>query len=187
MKNLVWHRWLGFVLAGAALLQETTVKASVIGSAVDNLDGTYTYSYRVDNSAGAFDIAGWSLEFLFASPDWNQLDVVSGGGVSTPNLGWLADVGIPTTGLSAQDFLSLTPATDVAVGTLLGDFSFVSKFAPGTITYHEFSALGDAANGTTLGPVAVPDAGGGMLAVGLISVFSLALRKGQSVKKISVD
>jgi hypothetical protein len=161
----------------AALLSTLSANALVSGSSLDNLDGTYTYSYRIDNTAGTFDISAWSLEFPFLLPDWDPLDTFSGGDVSVPNLSWFASAGIPVSGLSAQDFLSLDPAGDVLVGNSLDGFSFVSAFAPGTIPYHEFSPLGDSASGNTVGPalrvVAVPDGGAGALIIGWLWLGSL--------------
>ncbi len=138
-------------------------QAGIVGSAVANGDGTVTYSYVVDNSAGAFDVFLWSLNFPFLTPDWNQLDVLSGGDVHVPNANWFANVGVPVTGSSAQDFLSLNPAGDVLVGQSLSGFSFTSHYLPGQIAFLEFSAAGDSDGGTTIGPaflsLSVPDGG----------------------------
>lgn len=148
-----------------------------MGSYVLNGDGTVTYSYEVDNRSGGFEIAAWSLEFDFATPDWNPLSVFSGGGVTVPNANWDASLGLPVTGLSAQDFLSLDSSTDVGIGSSLAGFSFTSRFLPGQVAFNEFSAVGDSATGYTLGPVAptaVSD-GGDAGFLGLTALAALAL------------
>ena len=129
--------------------------ATVIGSALDNNDGTVTYSYEVDNSLGNFDISVWSLEFKII-PDWDQVDTLGGGDVEVPNLDWFADVGIPNVGLAAQDFNSFDK---IVMGDLLGGFSFTSSFAPGNVTYFEFGSSGESFVSTTVGPsvLAVPE------------------------------
>ena len=162
-----WRALLAAVtlFAGAA----GTASATIIGAVVDNGDGTYTYSYEVDNTAGAFDVAVWSLDFAFAAPDWDQLDTFSGGDVGVPNPDWFADVGTPVAGLSAQDFVSLDPAADVLVGNTLAGFSFTSTYQPGLVDWAEFAASGESAGGRTIGPVSardVPASGGGLLWVG---------------------
>lgn len=146
-------RWAA--LMSALLAPAAPSSAALIGSAVFNGDGTFTYSFVVDNTAGSFDVAAWSLELPFAPPDWNPLDVFAGGDVTVPD-NWIAFAGIPVTGLAAQDFLSLGPDSDVLVGSVLGGFSFVSSYQPELITYHEFSAFGDAATGSVVGPGPVP-------------------------------
>src|SRR5262245_46288065 len=151
-------------LVGAAAPAE----AGVVGSSAANGDGTWTYSYTVDNTAGGFDVAVWSLEFDFAAPDWNQLEMASGGDVAVPT-GWAADVGVPVVGQSAQDFVSLDPSGDVAVGATLAGFAFTSSFEPGTVRYLEFSGTADEADGTTVGPSAAPEP------LGLAALASLAL------------
>ena len=156
-------------LAAALLLPAAPVSATIIGSAFDNGDGTFTYSFEVDNSSGSFDIAVWSLELEFL-PDWDQLDVFSGGGVAVPDPGWTADAGIPVAGLSAQDFISLGPDSDVLVGATLGGFSFTSAYRPVLVTWYEFSALGDSATGSVIGPGAAP-----IPEPGALSTFSIGL------------
>lgn len=130
-------------------------QAAIVGSVADNLDGTYTYSYIVDNTTGGFDIAAWSLEFdlLTSELDWDQLDIFSGGDVDVPTIDWFAAPGVPILGFSTQDFLSLTPTADVLMGSMLGGFSFVSAFLPGTVPFFEFGPLGGSASGATVGPV----------------------------------
>jgi hypothetical protein len=135
---------------------------AISGSFVINGDGTVTYSYVVDNTAGSFEISLWSLDFGFPTPDWNQLDVPSGGDVEIPDLNWFATAGVPVTGISAQDFLAIDPAGDVPTGQSLSGFSFTSHYLPGQIAFLEFSADGISAGGTTVGPaflLSVPDGG----------------------------
>jgi len=155
-------------------------QATVIGSNFLNADGSVTYLYRVDNTDGVFDISAWSLEFGFSSLDWNPLDAASGGSVSVPNLNWFADVGNPVLGLSAQDFISLTPRADVIAGQALSGFSFTSRFLPGSITYHEFLSDGSSITGTTIGPVQkAPDGDGPLATMACIAVasFGAGIRK----------
>jgi hypothetical protein len=143
-------------------LVAASASGNVVGSYVINSDGTVTYSYVVDNTGGSFDIAAWSLEFDFATPDWDPLSATSGGGVVVPNSNWDASQAVAIAGLSAQDFLSLDSSTDVVVGAKQSGFSFTSRFLPGTIRFNEFSADGSGFNsGSTVGPlvVAIPDGG----------------------------
>src|SRR5262245_18952984 len=112
--------FLADVLAAVSL----PASGEIIGSFVVNGDGTVTYTYRVDNQAGLFDVAFWSLDFEFPAPDWNQVDTLGGGDVAVANPNWLAEAGIPLVGLSAQDFVSLDPTADVLTGTVLDGFSF---------------------------------------------------------------
>lgn len=83
--------------------------------------------------------------------------------MQVPNANWFADVGVPVTGSSAQDFLSLNPAGDVLAGQSLSGFSFTSHYLPGQIDFLEFSATGASDGGTTIGPaflsLSVPDGG----------------------------
>lgn len=167
-----------------ALLATAIVPASgaVIGTHLLNGDGTVTYSYVVDNASGSFDISAWSLDLNVLLPDWDQLDVFSGGGVDVPTADWFASAGVPVTGLSAQDFLSLSPLGDVLIGQIVGGFSFTSNFLPGTVTYLEFSATGESNVGTTVGPAfaaQVPDAGGGlaMIATAALTAYAAVSRR----------
>ena len=107
-------------------------QALINGTAVENVDGTYTYQYVVDNSAGIFDIAGFTLEFPVPEDqlDWDPLDIFSGGDVEIPSLDWFADSGVPSLGGgSAQDFFSISFLGDVLAGETLGGFAFTSSFA----------------------------------------------------------
>jgi hypothetical protein len=149
----VYSATAGLLLLTAAL----PLRAVIVGSSVLNLDGSYTYSYTVDNTSGAFDISFWSLEFDFAAPDWDQADTVAGGGVTVPNAEWFAMAGTPVSGLSAQDFLSLSPSTDVLAGTSLSGFSFTSWLAPSLVTFAEYDAFGSNSTlGSTVGPSSAP-------------------------------
>ena len=89
--------------------------------------------------------------------DWDQLDAPSGGGVVVPNLNWIAQAGIPTLGLSSQDFFSLVPASDVRIGDTLAGFSFISRHRPGNIDYYiEYGSRSETESGFTIGPVYTP-------------------------------
>jgi hypothetical protein len=167
------------LLIACSLLFVLSAKATIIGSSVDNLDGTFTYSYTVDNTSGAFDIVGWSLEFPLAPGDidWDQADIFAGGDVTVPSADWIASAGIPTVGNSAQDFFSIAFTGDVLIGQSLSGFGFTSSFAPANATFTlEFGALGESASGQTVGPnlpTGLPDQGStGLL---LIPIFSAML------------
>src|SRR5688572_9469633 len=139
----------GLPLLTAAL----PLRAVIVGRSVSNPDGSYTYSYTVDNSLGAFDISSWSLEFDFAAPEWDQADAFAGGGVAVPNAEWFAMPGIPLSGLSGQDFLSLSSSSDILAGTSLSGFSFTRWFAPSLVPFAEFDALGSSStSGSPLSP-----------------------------------
>ena len=142
-------------LGGILLAAAPSAPGEITGSFVLNGDGTITYFYQVDNSSGLFDVSQWSLDFDFAAPDWDPVDTFSGGDVTVPDLLWIADGGDSVSGASAQDFLAVDAAADVLVGTVRGGFSFTSSLPPGRVTYHEFSAQGDSASGTTVGPTGV--------------------------------
>jgi hypothetical protein len=166
---------LGLLLACAAVVQ-----GAITGTALDNGNGTFTYSYQVNNS-GTFDIFAWSLELNLASSqiDWSQTETASGGGVKVPNADWIAQAGIPTLGgRSAQDFLALTSV--ITSGGSLSGFSFVSHFAPGTTTTVEFGVNGESTTGSTVGPTisAVPEpAATASVACLALAVFFLWHRK----------
>jgi hypothetical protein len=170
----------GAVAALALVAVTNSVKAGIVGSDVINNDGTMTYSYTINNSGNTFSVAEWSLEFGFLLPDWNQLDIFSGGDVTVPNAGWFADAGTPITGKSAQDFISLGSEDDVAAGQSLTGFSFTSRILPGTVTFEEFSADGKSLFGTTVGPVStVPEGGGPLAGIAFASLagFGFCIRK----------
>ena len=152
---------------------------NIVGSSAPNADGSVTYSYIVDNTAGSFDVAAWSLEFGFSLPDWIQSDTSQNGNVTVPNLNWFADKGTPVTGESTQDFISLNTDGDVKAGTTLEGFSFRSSFPPGLITFQEFSADGGSIMGTTVGPISsVPDKGPiRPLLVATLASFMFAIRR----------
>ena len=173
----------GLLLLTAAL----PLRAVILGASVQNPDGSYTYSYAVDNTAGAFDISYWSLEFDFATPDWNQADTFGGGGVTVPSGDWFAMAGIPLSGGSAQDFLSLAPSGDVVAGASLDGFSFTSWFAPGAVTFSAFDPFGSASvQGSTVGPSAaaatVPEGSGpyALMVAAFLAACAFLRRRGAS-------
>jgi len=181
MKHLMCAAGRAMYLLASLLVLTLTApntNAAVQGTATDNGNGTYTYDFTVDNSGGNFDIFAWSLEFNFGLPDWNQNDTPIGGDVTVPNSGWAAQAGTPTTGLSAQDFLSLDPSTDVLAGSMLSGFSFTSAFPPGEVSYNMFSPLGESGSGTTVGPALVtgrvPDSGPGLVGFAVIGLLLIA-------------
>jgi hypothetical protein len=166
-------------LIAACTLFAASVPASaiVVGSFVDNGNGTFTYSYEIDNSGGAFPVAAWSLEFGFTTPDWDSLDTLSGGDVSVPNANWFAIGGNLPGGEAIQDFLTLSSVAEVPIGQTLLGFSFTSEFAPGLVDFTEFSAGGDFNIGSTIGPVpasAVPEAGSGMEGIAFAALVAFA-------------
>jgi hypothetical protein len=164
----------GGAVACVLLAASVPGSGAIIGSFTHNGDGTVTYFYEVDNTAGAFDVAAWSLEFGFKTPDWDPVDASTGGEVMTPNPNWLAQAGIPIVGEAAQDFLSLDPATDILAGTVARGFSFTSSYLPGPVVAYEFSAAGNSTAGITIGPVwAVSDRAGweGPMALAALAWF----------------
>jgi hypothetical protein len=133
-----------------ALGVPSPAQGGVLCTAIDNLNGTFTYAYTVDNTGGAFPVMAWSLEFSFgtADRDWDPLDLAGGGDVVVPG-NWIADNGKPVAGLLAQDFLSLDTSSDVAPGASLGGFSFVSARQIGSVQVYTFGPAGESASGTT--------------------------------------
>jgi len=178
----VYSATAGLLLLTAAL----PLRAVIVGSSVLNPDGSYTYSYTVDNTLGAFDISSWSLEFDFAAPDWDQADAFAGGGVTVPNAEWFAMPGIPLSGLSGQDFLSLSSSSDILAGTSLSGFSFTSWFAPSLVAFAESDALGASSTlASTVGPSsaaapAVPEGSGpyALMAAVFLAGSAFLRRKG---------
>ncbi|MBL9128479.1 MAG: VPDSG-CTERM sorting domain-containing protein [Verrucomicrobiales bacterium] len=175
--------------AGVLLsLMPHSADAGVVGAAQANGNGTYTYSYTVDNTGGNFDIFAWSLEFDIPAGqiDWNQIDQAAGGDVVVPNADWIAQGGVPTLGrLSAQDFVSLSPFSDVLIGGTLSGFSFVSAFPPSqNVIAFAFGASGESASWTTVGPgtrpSGVPDSGATwvLFATGVLGVAGRLLLGG---------
>ncbi len=185
-RNLLLRRCL---IASALLLGQNAAFATITGAASANGDGTYTYSYTVDNSGGAFDIAAWSLEFGFLTPDWNQADAPTGD-VQVPNSGWGAAAGIPVTGLSAQDFFTLSSNDDIKVNSTLNGFSFRSSFAPGTVSFTEFAeGTGDAISGSVIGPATMtatlPESGSSFSLTALGAAAALGLHQRPRARRTS--
>lgn len=170
-----------------------------VGDAGAAVRGTYEmvghdlvkYSYRIDNAAGLFDIAAWSLDLDLPAPDWDPLDRASGGEVAMPDENWIGGPGTPVSGLWAQDFLSLTAGAEIGVGGALDGFWFLSHLLPGEVRYHEFSATGESASGVTIGPAvpAVPVPEGGLwtagAVVGGLTAATVSRRRGPRVTHAS--
>lgn len=156
------------VFCGVPLAAQAAVLVS--GTATDNGNGTFTYAYTVNNTSGAFAVMGWSLDLNFGpgSRDWDPDDVGFGGDVVVP-ANWMALSGIPVIGSTAQDFLSFASATDVAIGATVGGFSFVSALPPGTVPVYAFGLGGESdKNGTTTGPMIIPEPTGAAVLVVLL-------------------
>jgi len=171
-------------------LLASTSPGAITSTAINNGNGTYTYTYTIDNLAGSSPVGLFSLEFDFV-PDWNPLDTLAGGDVSVPNSDWIAESGVPLTGVAAQDFIA-SPQADVPVGSTQSGFSFTSTKAPGTSIWRIFDLFGGGStSGTTTGPSAsgggphdVPEGGIGWLGCGLlVGLLALTqLRKTPGVK-----
>ncbi len=162
---------------------------AITSTAVNNGNGTYTYTYTIDNLAGSFPVGLFSLQLNF-TPDWNPLDTLAGGDVTVPTPDWIAESGVPVTGVAAQDFIA-SPQGDVAPGSSQGGFSFTSSKKPGIIGWIEFNLFGGGSqSGTTTGPVAggrphnVPEGGIGWIGCGLL-VGLLALVRGGKNKRVT--
>lgn len=168
---------MALVLAFSALcILGHDTQGAIVGSVLDNGNGTYTYSYSIDNTGGAFPVVAFSLEFPVPSAaiDWDQTT-----GITLP-VNWAAVPGIPTLGLSAQDFLSLNPIADVSIGGILAGFSFVSALQPGPVSYNQFGAAGQTRSGTVVGATGVPEPG-----TALAGIFVLGFAAFQSTSRRS--
>lgn len=154
------------VALGVPLAAHAAVLIS--GTVTPNGNGTFTYAYTVDNTAGLFPVIGWSLDFDFgpADRDWDPADVGFGGEVAVP-ANWIADDGVPVIGPLAQDFLSPRISSDLPVGGVLGGFSFVSALAPGSVRVFTFGPARESASGFTTGPV-IPEPVGAATLVALL-------------------
>ena len=92
--------------------------------------------------------------------------------------------------MSAQDFLSLSPQSDVLTGTNLSGFAFTSWFAPGPVIFNEFDAFGaGATSGTTVGPskvggARVPEGAGPYVVMAgfMLAGFVFATRREKAVR-----
>ena len=174
------------VFAAITGLASNQAGASIIGMSTDNMNGTWTYEYTIDNTTGNSAVVGFDLDFDF-TPDWNQLDVNRGGDVMVPDANWSASLGGP----SLQGFLSLGPSSDVLPGAILQGFSFTSGVAPALVGYQEYHNLPSISGaGFVPGPsglAAVPEPTSFMIwsLVGLVGA-GLSVRKKHRKRKTAV-
>ncbi len=163
-------------------------QGAIVVTTMTNLDGTFTYSYEVDNTAGTFDVFSWSLELAVPADDidWKPLDKGQGGDVVVPSGDmlsssddWGADRGIAVVELWAQDFFAVDAAGggDVVIGSSLDGFEVTSALPPGPATYVEYGPAGQSLVGSTIGPSMIPEPGVGVLVlVGLASLIGTRRR-----------
>lgn len=178
LSSLRRLRLFGFLLLCLLSDRDTWGSPFVFHTFKANGDGTYSYEYGVDNSDGSFPIFAWSLELGLtpAQVDWNPRSLPQTGGIlgsgsrsirvptgnpQNPIDDWESKPGIPTRGLSAQDFTALDPlgGGDIQPGLALGGFGFTSGHAPGPLSYTLFGPGGEFLHGVTVGPVAIPEPG----------------------------
>lgn len=130
------------LIVGAAIAFSTTAQAGLlIGSVTPETDGSFTYEYTIDNSAGTIpgvdEVFGFSLDLNFTAFEsdfiWDTTDF--GGDITVPSFDWVAVEGPASpSGGSFLDFFAFFP-TFVDLGETLGGFSFNSFIAPGTVDY----------------------------------------------------
>ena len=177
-----------FCILSASVVVSTQANAIIIGTSTDNLDGTWTYEYVIDNTSGSFDIDAFALQFDFDPDDvvgFNPLDTFSGGDVNVPNLDWVSDPNF--SGNNTLDFTDLDALLFGGFGVVAGDslsgFSFTLAMAPTMVTWTAFDTIvtGSSISGSTVGPgsASVPDSAstGLLLVFSFISLFSLTVRR----------
>ena len=170
------------------LLTALPARAIVTGSATLNGDGTYTYSYEIDNTFGTFDVIGWTLELslLPTEIDWDPNDIVFGGDVTVPSRLVRPEQRFQVWAAVRRRISFRLGATgDVPAGQTLSGFSFTSAFAPVSTAFTlEFGALGESLRGSTIGPgraAAVPDKAPSVL---LLSFACAALGLGRRMLRV---
>jgi hypothetical protein len=166
MKRKIWL--LSALVGLMAVVFVPSASASPIVTAEFKLDGTWLYSYEVNNdnvdSLYDFGVDFVGEYFNITGPDgWV---IFSGDGSAT------------ATGLSFIDWFSPDAALDLAPGQTLGGFTFQSTLGPGSIVYHIATAT-DALDGRTSGPNPVPEPGTLVL---LGSGISLAIARRRRAK-----
>lgn len=168
------------LVAGLLILGSRAGLGQISSSYDANPDGSYTYHFQVDNSAGASAIMGWSLGLV--RMDWDPTDLSLGGDVTVPG-NWVALPGIPVGTPFAQDFLSLDPAFDVLPAGTLDGFSFTSLFGPGLLPYTVFGSDGSSSGGQVIGPLIpavgiIPESSFSGLAAGVAALLMVWVRVG---------
>lgn len=149
----------GVLSLGAASAQVTLTPTTVL------IGSLYTYNYSVFNG----------------SPETLAITTLNLGGISSGLTGLTAPLGF---GIDFDSNLNLVsffedsdPATlqTFAPGSTVSGFSFISPFAPTSVGFESLSELGNTFTGTTLGPVAVPEAGTTALFLSLTTGMSAFL------------
>jgi PEP-CTERM motif len=136
-KIVLLSVWVGLM----AVVFVPSASASPIVAAEFKLDGTWLYSYDVNND-GADSLYDFGIDFFgdpfnITGPDgWV---IFSGNGEGTAS------------GLGFIDWFSPDPTIDLAPGQTLAGFSFQSTLGPGSIVYHIATAT-EALDGGTTGP-----------------------------------
>jgi len=102
-------------LAATLFLPISNAHATLIGTASQEADGRYLYSYTLLNERPDGFVTNWSLDHDVATPDWIPADV------ATP-LGWAVDWLVSYPDL---DFLA-DPGSELGAGLSITGFSFLS-------------------------------------------------------------
>jgi hypothetical protein len=169
MKRKIWL--LSALVGVMAVGFVPSASASPIVTAEFKLDGTWLYSYEVNND-NVDSLYDFGVDFI--GEYFN---------ITTPD-GWVyfhGDGSASATGLSFIDWLSPDPALDLAPGQTLGGFSFQSTLGPGSIVYHIVTSGTEPFDGRTSGPNPVPEPGT-LVLLGSGITLAIARRRRQKLE-----